>query len=89
MGSQGKCRSLRVIFPTSDAALHVIKNKSKLINSKIKISSDNTKMQLEHLQNLRTELQQRQINGESNLTIKYVKGVPKIIYIYVHQLWII
>jgi hypothetical protein len=64
-------------------AKEVLRNKNKLINSdlprSISISDDKTSKQLEYLKNLRTELQLRRDNGEDNITIKYVKGIPSII----------
>jgi hypothetical protein len=45
----------------------------------ISISDDKTPKQLEYLTNLRTELQLRRDNGEDNITIKLVKGIPSII----------
>jgi hypothetical protein len=64
-------------------AKEVLRNKNKLINSdlprSISISDDKTSKQLEYLKNLRTELQLRRDNGEDNITIKYVKGIPSFI----------
>jgi hypothetical protein len=64
-------------------AKEVMRNKNKRINSdlprSISISDDKTSKQLEYLKNLRTELQLRRDNGEDNITIKYVKGIPSII----------
>lgn len=45
----------------------------------LKIKSDETFAQREYLAHLKKELQRRVEDGETTLTIKYVKGVPKII----------
>jgi len=45
----------------------------------VRIINDKTPKQREHFQNLRKELNERRLNGESSLSIKYNKGVPSII----------
>ncbi|KAK5640701.1 hypothetical protein RI129_009248 [Pyrocoelia pectoralis] len=79
--SPNKPRPIKIIFKNSDDAISVLRNNKKLkeINSTIFVRSDLTKMQLEHLSNLRTELQERISNGEKDITIRYIRGVPKII----------
>jgi hypothetical protein len=76
-------RPLKVSLSNDLIAKEVLRNKNKLINSdlprSISISDDKTPKQLEYLKNLRTELQLRRDNGEDNITIKYVKGIPSII----------
>jgi hypothetical protein len=76
-------RLLKVSLSNDLIAKEVLRNKNKLINSdlprSISISDDKTPKQLEYLKNLRTELQLRRDNGEDNITIKYVKGIPSII----------
>jgi hypothetical protein len=76
-------RPLKVSLSNDLIAKEVQRNKNKLINSdlprSISISDDKTPKQLEYLKNLRTELQLRRENGEDNITIKYVKGIPSII----------
>jgi len=44
-----------------------------------RFSSDRTKQQQEYMSHLRQELLNRQSNGEQDLIIKYIKGIPKII----------
>lgn len=44
-----------------------------------KLSLDRTPAQREALSKLRLELEERLKNGESNLTIKYIRGIPKIV----------
>jgi hypothetical protein len=76
-------RPLKVSLSNDLIAKEVLRNKNKLINSdlsrSISISDDKTPKQLEYLKNLRTELQLRRDNGEDNITIKYMKGIPSII----------
>jgi len=45
----------------------------------VRITSDKTPKQREHFQNLRKEVSEWRLNGESNLSIKYNKGIPSII----------
>jgi len=45
----------------------------------VRIASDKTPKQREYFQNLCKELNERRSNGESNLSIKYYKGVPSIV----------
>jgi hypothetical protein len=76
-------RPLKVSLSNDLIAKEILRNKNKLINSdlprSISISDDKTPKQLEYLKNLRTELQLRRDNGEDNIIIKYVKGIPSII----------
>lgn len=74
-----KTRPLKVCFSSQDQAKTILKNKSNLKDIKIKIYSDQTPLQQQNILNLREELQQRTDKGEKYLTIKYVKGYPKIV----------
>lgn len=75
-----KTRPLKVCFSTSEVAKIILKNKSNYKgNSNIKIYSDQTPNQKQDMTNLREELRQRKEKGESDLIIKYIKGIPKII----------
>lgn len=44
-----------------------------------KLSMDRTPAQREALSKLRLELEERQKNGESDITIKYIRGIPRIV----------
>ncbi|KAL0841572.1 hypothetical protein ABMA28_015231 [Loxostege sticticalis] len=57
---------------------YLLRNKQKLQAGR-RVYADQTPSQNKHLQNLKAELTQREQSGESNLTIKYIKGVPRIV----------
>lgn len=73
------CRPIKVFFAHEETAKYVLQNKEALESETIKIYSDRTPQQQIYLKTLKEELQQRIRNGETNLTIKYIKGTPKII----------
>ncbi|CAG5012760.1 unnamed protein product [Parnassius apollo] len=74
----GKTRLLKVVFKSRWVAVKALQNKQKL-SKPLQIYCDQTPKQGEALQALRTELLARQEKGETDITIKYVKGEPKII----------
>jgi HAMP domain-containing protein len=77
---ENKARLLKVCFATADHAKYLLRNKNKAnLSNHIKIYSDQTPCQQEALRNLSKKLEQRISNGEVNLRIGYVKGVPKIL----------
>lgn len=81
--NNNKPRLYRVIFGTPKAALDVLRNKkniSRNLYPSVKIISDMTPKQRQHLNDLRAELELR-LKTETNLTIKYVYGVPQIVQI--------
>lgn len=73
----GKNRPLKLIFNDSDTPKLLLRNRVKFPET-IKIYSDQTPAQNQYLLSLKKELQNRLDNGETNLTIKYNKGVPQI-----------
>lgn len=72
-----KPRLMKVILRSRECAIEILKNKSKL--SDVRVFNDQTPKQREDLRALRETLKVRQEQGESDLTIKYIRGVPKII----------
>ncbi|CAG9762669.1 unnamed protein product [Ceutorhynchus assimilis] len=75
-------KPLKVIFSSSSDAMEVLKAKSRLTSPQYKsvtMKSDLTPRQVQHLSTLRKELQKRTDEGEDNLTIKYIRGVPRIV----------
>lgn len=78
-----KPRPLKVILRNSLEALTVLRSQAKLRSSSdwtnIRCASDRTLKQREHMSSLRNELQRRRNNGEDNIIIKYIKGIPNII----------
>lgn len=55
-----------------------VKEKDYCLNE-VSISRDRTPFERKHLEDLRSELDERTKKGEKNLTIKYVNGTPKIV----------
>lgn len=79
---QGTPRPLKLCFSDPKIPLTLLRNKVKLSVTHFKeitLSDDKTPQQLRQLAELRKELKQRQENGDSNCTIKYVKGIPLIV----------
>lgn len=74
-----KRRPLKICFPTQETAKTVLRNKVNLKVDGIRIYSDQTPKQQKDMKHLVTELHQRQENGEKNLMIKFIRGIPKII----------
>lgn len=81
--SKPRPRPIKVKLPRDELVGTLLKNTKNLKTNKdfsnIVIASDRTPRQQEHYRSVRMELQQRLNNGETNLTIKYVKGIPSIV----------
>lgn len=75
----GKTRHMKLCFSSQDCAKNILRNKNKITDITVKLFSDSTPNQQKHLKLLKEELNRRTQCGEKNLTIKYVKGIPKII----------
>jgi hypothetical protein len=80
--NDNKPRPLKIIFSSPADAFDVIKCKHKLSRqnspSQIAISSDRTQLQRDSMNKLRNELNQC-LPSEPDLTIKFIRGVPKIL----------
>lgn len=74
-----KSRPLKVCFGSHETAKVILRNKNQENCGSVKIYSDQTKHQQAYMKDLKKQLQQRTDNGESNLTIKYIKGTPQIV----------
>lgn len=72
-----KVRPVKVIFKTKNDAMNVLRNKKKI--TKFNLAADRTKAQQKILQQVQAEFEERESNGEENITIKYVGGVPTIV----------
>lgn len=75
----GKSRPIKACFGSQETAKLILRNKNKENCGVVRIYSDQTKYQQIFMKNLKEELQHRTQNGETNLTIKYIKGTPRII----------
>lgn len=73
-----KPRPIKVCFQSSETVKRILRTKDKYSNN-YRITSDQTPLQITHLHNLRDQLTKRLHNGETNIAIKYIKGVPKIV----------
>lgn len=73
-----KDRSVKVCFESSYTAKLLLRNKNKLPKG-IKIYSDKTLAQQNYMKELQNELARREANGEKDITIKFIKGQPKIV----------
>lgn len=79
-----KHRPLKICFDNNETPKILLRNKAKFPED-IKIYSDQTPAQYEYLQSVKEELERRSQNGEKDLTIKYFKGIPRIIVNKVDQ----
>lgn len=75
----GKPRPVKVVFGSRQDSLWVLKNKSKL-KKEVRVYDDKTPKQREELNKLRENLKVRIDKGEKDLTIKYIRGSPKIVH---------
>lgn len=75
----GVNRPLKLCFDTGSVAKDILKHRNNVIDKGIKIFADQTPAQQSYIKKLREELSNRVRNGEADLTIKYVKGQPKIV----------
>lgn len=78
-----KPRPLKLCFSNQQDVFDIFSSQHKLKSNSswkdIRFSSDRTKQQQAHMSELRQELLRRRTEGESDLIIKYIKGIPKII----------
>lgn len=56
----------------------ILRHRNNIKSDVIKIFSDQTPQQQAYMKTLKDELRRRIDDGDKDLTIKYVKGVPKI-----------
>lgn len=77
-----KPRPLKVELPSSHIVFDILKYKHKLRShntfSLIRISTDRTAYQRDFFKNILKELDERKKQGEHDLFLKYIKGVPTI-----------
>lgn len=72
-----KSRPIKVCFDNTHTPKCLLRSKTKTTEN-IYIYSDQTPRQKKYLQILKEELNKRTEDGEKNLTIRYIKGVPTI-----------
>nr|CAI5841176.1 unnamed protein product [Callosobruchus analis] len=78
-----KPRPIKVSLPSAEQVLELIKKSPALKNSEefknISVSYDRTPRQMQLYKEVRKQLDDRKNGGESNIRIKYVNGIPKIV----------
>lgn len=78
-----KPRLIKIKFRKIETAKLVLRKSSTLKQipelKNVSIRSDKTPMQITYFKNIKTELKQRLDEGERNLKIKYINGVPQIV----------
>lgn len=76
-----KSRPLKACFASADTVRTILRNKSKMSSDEtnIKCYSDQTPLQKKLMDDTRDELKRRTEAGEHGLTIRYIRGVPKIV----------
>ncbi|KAK5644971.1 hypothetical protein RI129_006271 [Pyrocoelia pectoralis] len=79
--TQNKNRPVKILFNGELDAKNVLRNKPKILNKfrDYRIASDQTPSQRNYINELRRTLLSRQEKGETNITIKYIHGIPKIV----------
>lgn len=81
--SQTRPRPMRVVLNNSFEVIAVLRNKNALKTEQkyknVLLKNDETPYQRELLLKCKNNLKERTDNGELNLTIKYIKGIPSII----------
>lgn len=74
-----KNRLIKVCFSSEEIVKRLLKIKQNNKEDEIRVFSDQTPQQKAYLKALKVELERRICDGETNLIIKYIKGLPKII----------
>lgn len=79
-----KPRPLKVTLCSEENVLTCLRNKRKIATShpNIRISADLTVMQRDHIKQLHKELDDRKSKGETNISIRYINGIPRIMNSY-------
>lgn len=69
--------SVKVVLRDSEDALKILRNKNKF--GQIRVKADLTVKQRDYMSQLHRELESRKSNGEKDITIRYIRGTPKIV----------
>lgn len=72
-------RPLKVMLSDVNMVSFCLKNKRKLLDTNIRISADLTPTQRDEIKKAYEEMESRTKQGEKNLRIKYIRGVPKVV----------
>ena len=74
----GNIRPVCVRLGSADDVKNVLKNKHRY-KGPFKITEDKTKLERETLSQLRAKLRELHDQGESHMTIRYIRGAPRIV----------
>ncbi|KAG8260446.1 hypothetical protein J6590_097228 [Homalodisca vitripennis] len=82
--SQDRIRPIKLILPSESEAINLLKGFAKESSKfgylkEISLSNDKTPKEMDYFKNLRSTLAARISNGEQDLIIKFIKGIPKIV----------
>lgn len=77
--SSNKTRPLRIIMSSKEEVARCMKNRRLLSGTNFKINADLTIIQREMIKKAYKELESRKENGESDLVVKFVNGIPKVV----------
>lgn len=77
--SSGNIRPLKVTLPSNEHVHWIFSQRKFICKNKITISADLTRKQREFLASIVRELKTRKNNGENDIFIKYIRGVPTIV----------
>lgn len=72
-------RAVKVCFESEQTVKIILRNRNKFKDDAITIFPDQTPLQQARFKNLKDQLKHRTENGETNLRIKYINGIPRII----------
>lgn len=75
---QGRSRPLRVSLPSSQDVMTILRNKMKY-SGPVRITQDQTLKQRNYFKDIQAKLKALKDAGESDKTIRYINGVPKIV----------
>ena len=74
-----KNRRLKLMFDTSEIPMSLFKNIDFFESEKLKVTNDSTPRERELLRAARDSLQKRTEKSESNLTIRFICGLPTVV----------
>lgn len=77
--NRNKNRAIKVFLQNNFEVMSLISKRHKLKGTNVYLSADLTRRQRETEKAAREELLQRRNNGESNIQLKYIHGVPKVV----------
>lgn len=76
-------RPMKITLPSNEAVLGVLRNAGTLKKQHrfkdMGVSQDRTPKQAQFYKDLKRQVQHRTQNGEKNLRIRYVRGVPRVV----------